>query len=240
MIISLGTFFIVLNFSFFRLFGGKGEKYSPKWKIITSITRHISGKYILWSWIFEHLKDYIFRLIFSFLFFFFFFFFYNCIFQAVREVKGQKMVSYDKKFLSFALHISGTIYHMIVIYGKLVWNDDCSRFFFHFFKILILWVVRSKMSRSSVCRGPYLKNHISHGFRLWYSCVGDNILSDSASQKLYVIWLWLLVHMWKKMISAMFFIFSKFWFCSWRIKLGIFQYTNVIPTNLMKNMFTAK
>ena len=240
MIISLGTFFIVLNFSFFRLFGGKGEKYSPKWKIITSITPHISGKYILWSWIFEHLKDYIFRLIFSFLFFFFFFFFYNCIFQAVREVKGQKMVSYDKKFLSFALHISGTIYHMIVIYGKLVWNDDCSRFFFHFFKILILWVVRSKMSRSSVCRAPYLKNHISHGFRLWYSCVGDNILSDSASQKLYVIWLWLLVHMCKKMISAMFFIFSKFWFCSWRIKLGIFQYTNVIPTNLMKNMFTAK
>ena len=83
-------------------------------------------------------------------------------------------------------------------------------------------------------------SHISHGFHLWYSCVGDNILSDSASQKLYVIWLWLLVHMCKKMISAMFFIFSKFWFYSWRIKLGTFQYTNVIPTNLMKNMFIAK
>ena len=134
MIISLGTFFIVLNFSFFRLFRGKGEKYSPKWKIITSITRHISRKYILWSWIFQHLKDYISRLFFSFLFFFVFFFFDNCIFQAVREVKGQKMVSYDKKFLSFALHISGAIYHMIVIYGKLVWNDDCSRFFFIFSK----------------------------------------------------------------------------------------------------------
>ena len=32
----------------------------------------------------------------------------------------QKMVQNDKKILSGALHISGTINHMIVIYGTLV------------------------------------------------------------------------------------------------------------------------
>ena len=38
------------------------------------------------------------------------------IFQVVREVKGQKTVQNDKEILSVALHISGTIYHMTVIY----------------------------------------------------------------------------------------------------------------------------
>ena len=32
-------------------------------------------------------------------------------------VKGQKMTQDDKKNLSVAVDISGTIYHMIVIYG---------------------------------------------------------------------------------------------------------------------------
>ena len=35
-------------------------------------------------------------------------------------VKGQKMAQDDKNILSGALHISGTINHMIVIYGTLV------------------------------------------------------------------------------------------------------------------------
>ena len=34
--------------------------------------------------------------------------------------------------------------YIIVIYGTLVGNDDFSRRFFHFFKILILWVVRGE------------------------------------------------------------------------------------------------
>ena len=44
------------------------------------------------------------------------------------------MAQDDKKILSGGLHISGTIYHMIVIYGTLVWNDDISRCFFIFSK----------------------------------------------------------------------------------------------------------
>ena len=46
---------------------------------------------------------------------------------------------------------------MIVIYGTLVWNHDISRYFFHFFKILISWVVKGvkgqkwpKMTKNSV------------------------------------------------------------------------------------------
>ena len=42
------------------------------------------------------------------------------IFQVVKGVKGQKMAQGDKKILSGALHISGTIYHVIVIYGTLL------------------------------------------------------------------------------------------------------------------------
>ena len=50
------------------------------------------------------------------------FFFQFCdIFNylAVRGVKGQKMAKDDKKNLSVAVDISGTIYLMIVIYGTL-------------------------------------------------------------------------------------------------------------------------
>ena len=47
----------------------------------------------------------------------FFFFFDIFVFWTVRGVKGQKMVKDGKKILSVALHISGTIHHMILIYG---------------------------------------------------------------------------------------------------------------------------
>ena len=47
------------------------------------------------------------------------------IFWAVRVgwgrgLKGQKMAQDDKKNLSVAVDISGTIYHMIIIYGTFV------------------------------------------------------------------------------------------------------------------------
>ena len=42
-------------------------------------------------------------------------FFKILIFQVVREIKGQKTVQNDKKILSAALNISGSIHHMIVI-----------------------------------------------------------------------------------------------------------------------------
>ena len=56
------------------------------------------------------------------------------------EIKRQKMAQDDKTFC--LLHfISGTIHHMIVIYGPFVQNDDISRYSFHF-KILIFQVIR--------------------------------------------------------------------------------------------------
>ena len=50
--ISPGVFLIVLNFSFFGLLEGKGEKYSPKWKLLHALSQE---QYILWSWILPHL-----------------------------------------------------------------------------------------------------------------------------------------------------------------------------------------
>ena len=44
--------------------------------------------------------------------------------------------------LSVAYHISGTVHHMIIIFGTPVQNDESSRHFFHFMKILIFWSVR--------------------------------------------------------------------------------------------------
>ena len=42
------------------------------------------------------------------------------IFWDVRGVKAQKMAKDDQKNLSVAVDISGTICHMVVIYGALV------------------------------------------------------------------------------------------------------------------------
>ena len=77
------------------------------------------------------------------------------------------------------LHISGSIDDdMIVICGAHVWNDDISRCFFHFFKILISRVRRGKkwpkMVKRSVCLTLYLRNHTAYdcGFcrcgKWWY------------------------------------------------------------------------
>ena len=74
----------------------------------------------------------------------FFSFFVILIFWVVKGVKGQKMVQNDKKILSVVLHISGTIHHMIFIYGTHKENGNISAhffFFLHVFKILIFWVV---------------------------------------------------------------------------------------------------
>ena len=50
----------------------------------------------------------------------FFHFFDIFLFWAVKGVKGKKMAKYDKTNLSVAVDISGTMYHMILIYGALV------------------------------------------------------------------------------------------------------------------------
>ena len=69
-------------------------------------------------------------------------------------------------------------------------------FFFHFFKILIFWIVRGIKGQ----KWPKMTKNDVH-------------LSMYTPQELYVIWLWFLVHMCKIMISpTSFYIFSKFWF----------------------------
>ena len=56
-------------------------------------------------------------------------FFPNLIFSVNIRVKGEKMAQNDKKFMSVTLHISGSIHHMIVIFGTHVQNDNVSRYF---------------------------------------------------------------------------------------------------------------
>ena len=80
-----------------------------------------------------------------------------------------------QKILSVALHISGTIFYMIDIYGT---HDSISRHFFHFLKILIFWVIRGhkgqktvQMTKNSVCRALYFRNHISYDQSLYGSLV---------------------------------------------------------------------
>ena len=55
-----------------------------------------------------------------------------------------------KKIISVSLRISGTVYHMIVIFGTHVQKDDISSNNFQFFKILFFgdfWAVkRQKMT----------------------------------------------------------------------------------------------
>ena len=73
----------------------------------------------------------------------FFHFFKMLIFWVVSGVKEQKMTENDKKYLSVALHVSGTIDHMIAIFVDLCkMTISPGVFFNYFFKILIVWVTR--------------------------------------------------------------------------------------------------
>ena len=97
--------------------------------------------------------------------------------------------------MSVALHISGTISHMTVIYSTHGKNDNISRIFFHFIKILIFWVLwRQKCKR-------------------WSKMTKKLSLSCVVSQETYIIWFKFMVYVCKMIISpGGFFIFSKFWF----------------------------
>ena len=84
------------------------------------------------------------------------------IFWVVGGVEGQKMAQIDKKFC-LLLRISETIPHMSVVFGAHISSN-----FFHFFKILIFWVVRvvkgKKMAQNdkkfclshSISQEPYI------------------------------------------------------------------------------------
>ena len=72
-----------------------------------------------------------------------------------------------QKVLSVALHIQGTIHHIIVTYDAHLWNDNIFRRFFHFSKFwffgsIVGWKGKkwSRMTKNAVCRAPYLRNHI--------------------------------------------------------------------------------
>ena len=104
-------FFIFFFILIFWAVRGKRTKNSPKWKKNyfghvpyprNSITYYDFGCTFA-KWYFQV----------------FFKFFQNCYFSVFSEVKQQKMAQNDKK-LSFMLHVSGTIYEMIVTYDTLV------------------------------------------------------------------------------------------------------------------------
>ena len=91
-------------------------------------------------------------------------------------------------------YISGTIHHMVFIYGTNVQKDIISKLcldsFFHFFPNFnfVSWVKGQKITQNDK-----------------KSC-----LSHSMSQEAYIIWLWFLVYFCKMIISPDFFkIFSE-------------------------------
>ena len=124
----------------------------------------------------------------------FFQFFKILIFWVVRGVKGQKTIQNDKKFcvssfisqepyiiwLSFMVHLCKMTISSVV--------------FFHFFKILIFWVVRG-------LRGQKMIQNDKKFCPL-----------HSISQELYIIWLSSMVHICKMAISPDVFFIPKFWF----------------------------
>ena len=77
-------------------------------------------------------------------------------------VKGQKIASKWQKNLSVSLCISGTIHHMMVIFGTHVQNDDISGKFFSFFKILVFGFFRGKGEKGK--KWPKITN-----FSMFYS-----------------------------------------------------------------------
>ena len=124
--------------------------------------------------------------------------FFHCfeilIFWIVSGVKGQKMV-----------HISGTLHHMIVMYGVHVLNGNISRYFFF---------IVSKSWFSRLWGGERAKNDPK-----WQK----NMSVTSYISGPYVIWSSFMVHICKRIISPyIFFIFSKFWFSGslggWKVK----------------------
>ena len=98
-----------------------------------------------------------------------------------------------QKNLSLLIHISGTIHHMIAIFGKNMYSDNisagaCFIFFKNLFFLIVRGVKEQKMTQKNknFCR------------------------SHSVSQEPYIMWIWVLVHLCKTMTSpAIFFLSFK-------------------------------
>ena len=94
------------NFDFLHLWGGKRVKNSPKWQKI--LLRLIAQEpYVIWL----SFVEYKCKMILSWAFFFWDFDFLGC-YKGQRATNGPRW----QKTLSFALYISGTIHHVILIY----------------------------------------------------------------------------------------------------------------------------
>ena len=87
-----------------------------------------------------------------------------------------------QKSLSIALHVSGTIHHMTVIYGTHLSNDNIFRCVVHFSNILIFWVHRGVKGQKMVQNDKKF------------------CLLHSISQEPYIIWLSFMVQMCKMII----------------------------------------
>ena len=133
---------------------------------IFCLSHSISQKlYLIWLWFFVHLC----KMIISPGVFFIFFFSFHFDFLGSYGGKRAKNSPNWKNIVSFALHISGIMHHIIVIHSTLVWNNDISRQFFQFFKMLIFWVVGG-------VKGP---NIVQNEEKLYLLC--------SISQETYII-----------------------------------------------------
>ena len=117
----------------------------------------------------------------------FFHFFKILIFWVVNGLKGQKMAQNDKKFclLHFISQESYTIWFPFMVhFCEMVISPGC---FFHFFKILIFWVVKGQ-------------EMVQNDKKLCLPC--------SISQEPYIICFSFMVHMCK--IWAIFSFFQNF------------------------------
>ena len=105
-----------------------------------------------------------------------FLFIQNFDFVGCWESKKAKNRPKWEKIMSLPLHISRTIHHMIFIYGTHVENDNVSRCFFHYFKILIFSFVRGLKGQKVVQNDKKF------------------CLLHSISQEPYIVWLSFVVH----------------------------------------------
>ena len=158
------------NFDFLGRYWGKRSRNGPKWKKfclscfirISGIIHHMIFIYgaLMWHDISRNFKN----------------FFKVLIFWVVNGVKGQKMAQNEKKLC---------LLHPISQEPYIIWSSfvvcKCKMiisFFLNFFKTLNFQVLGGskgkkwpKMTKNSVCRALYLRNHTSYDLHLWYSCV---------------------------------------------------------------------
>ena len=91
--------------------------------------------------------------------------------------------------LSVAHHISGTVLHMIMIFGTLVWNDHIFICFFSFWFFVLLGGKKwSKMKNNYIRHVSYLRNSIAYGHDFWYTVVKLWYFQGFSSFLILIFW----------------------------------------------------